>query len=285
MMRKLAIIVPHRNTPQKLKRLLLSIPRLPDIQVIVVDDNSDIKLRADTLSADFSWILFEENPGPGYNAGAARNVGLGVANAEWLLFADADDYFVDHGIESVLSAINSISDRTDIIFFDVTSMNESSCNVGFRHKVCSGRLSKFCADGNEIPLRFHWPQPWGKALRKNLLMAHQVRFDSVLAGNDVLFSLISGYHAREIRVVTEVVYCVTESENSLTAKLTPERALARLDVLTRATINIQSWRIETSLGWGGTYLIKSLKAPWSVAKIKIYIRYSILLLARLILIR
>jgi cellulose synthase/poly-beta-1,6-N-acetylglucosamine synthase-like glycosyltransferase len=36
-----SIIIPHKNIPQLLQRCLDSIPRREDVQIIVVDDNSD----------------------------------------------------------------------------------------------------------------------------------------------------------------------------------------------------------------------------------------------------
>ncbi len=36
-----SIIVPHHNIPQLLERCLDSIPERDDIQIIVIDDNSD----------------------------------------------------------------------------------------------------------------------------------------------------------------------------------------------------------------------------------------------------
>lgn len=253
--------------------------------IIVVDDNSDSELQAHILSGEFPWVRFETNPGPDYNAGAARNVGLKAVNAEWLLFADADDYFVDEGIESVLFEIESVSDQTDIIFFDITSLNERSGEVGFRHRGGSERLKQFLADGNETPVRFQWPTPYGKAIRRSLLTCHQIRFDSVPAGNDVIFSLLSGYHARGLVGVPKVIYCVTESNNSLTARLTPERALARLDVLIRTNLNLLNWRIKARLDWGATYFIRSLSVPWCRPKIRVYAQYGMLLLRRLIALR
>lgn len=281
----LAIIIPHKNTPQKLRRLLASIPQLAAVTIIVVDDNSDPELRAHILSGEFPWVRFEPNPGPDYNAGAARNVGLKAVNAEWLLFADADDYFVDEGIESVLFEIDSVSDQTDIIFFDITSLNERSGEVGFRHRGGSERLKQFLADGNETPVRFQCPTPCGKAIRRSLLTCHQIRFDSVPAGNDVIFSLVSGYHARGLVGVSKVIYCVTESDDSLTARLTPERALARLDVLIRTNLNLLNWRIKVRLDWGATYFIRSLKAPWSMQKLNVYVQYGTLLFKRLAMFR
>ena len=39
-----SIIIPHKNIPQLLQRCLDSIPVRDDVQVIVVDDNSDSRI-------------------------------------------------------------------------------------------------------------------------------------------------------------------------------------------------------------------------------------------------
>ena len=46
---KYSIIIPHKNSPDLLKRCLESIPDRTDIQVVVVDDNSS--------SAIIDWNL------------------------------------------------------------------------------------------------------------------------------------------------------------------------------------------------------------------------------------
>ena len=87
-----SIIIPHKNIPDLLKRCLDSIPRRNDVQIIVVDDNSDPE------KVDFSnfpgvgekcvEVYFTKE---GKGAGFARNVGLKYAIGKWVLFADADD--------------------------------------------------------------------------------------------------------------------------------------------------------------------------------------------------
>ena len=91
------IIIPHKNISTLLQRCLNSIPERPDVQVIVVDDNSDPAV-----------VDFENFPGKdrknteiyltkeGKGAGYARNVGLRHAKGEWLLFADADDFYTEN---------------------------------------------------------------------------------------------------------------------------------------------------------------------------------------------
>lgn len=89
-----SIIIPHKNIPNLLQRCLASIPRREDIQIIIVDDKSDV------VEVDFECfpgvgeqcveVYFTKE---GKGAGYARNVGLKYAKGKWLLFVDSDDFF------------------------------------------------------------------------------------------------------------------------------------------------------------------------------------------------
>ena len=88
-----SIIIPHKNSPELLSRCLDSIPNRDDLQVVIVDDNSDENIVDFSifpgLSRKNTNVIFnKESRGAGY----ARNLGLAESNSKWLLFADADDY-------------------------------------------------------------------------------------------------------------------------------------------------------------------------------------------------
>ena len=87
-----SIIIPHKNIPDLLTRCVNSIPQRGDIQIIVVDDNSDqayLDIFPSFYRSDLEVIFTKEGRGAGY----ARNIGLKRAKGKWLLFADADDYY------------------------------------------------------------------------------------------------------------------------------------------------------------------------------------------------
>ena len=115
-----SIIIPHYDIPDLLMRCLKSIPVSEDIQVIVVDDNSP---NADTylerypeLSRPYlEFIRTTKGGGAGY----ARNVGLDHAKGKWLLFADADDFFVED-MHEVIKA-HTLSSEADVIYFKIKS--------------------------------------------------------------------------------------------------------------------------------------------------------------------
>ena len=119
-----SIIIPHKEIPDLLMRCLRSIPVSEDIQVIVVDDNSaDADTYLDTypeLSRPYLEFIRTKTGG---GAGYARNVGLDHAKGKWILFADADDFFVEDMHDIISSYVDS---EADVIYFK----NKVVCCMG-----------------------------------------------------------------------------------------------------------------------------------------------------------
>ena len=281
---RLSIVIPHRNTPEKLLRLLDSIPESFLIDVVVVDDNSNPGREAHHLRPIYPNVRFFQNPGPDHNAGSARNHGLSQIHGEWVLFADADDYFVNKGLETVLASVELANPETEIVFFGVTSWNENEGRSGSRHESRLTQIDKFLKSREEIQLRYGWHPPWGKAIRVSLINQFEIRFDSVIAGNDVMFSMWAGHHARKIEVITSSIYCVTESSSSLTSNLSPARALSRLDVLSRENKALIRLGIKKKLNYGLGYLIRSFGCLCINAQASTYASYMSMCLMRIAII-
>ena len=100
-----SIIIPHHNSPSLLQRLLNSIPERDDLEVIVVDDNSDKDKKAYSQRTDVKIVYIDEKQTRG--AGKARNEGIAVSEGKWLLFADADDFYADGFIEVLDKYVDS----------------------------------------------------------------------------------------------------------------------------------------------------------------------------------
>src|SRR5699024_5954198 len=96
-MKQVSIIIPHFNSVKLLEKLLLSIPKYNDIEVIVIDDNSTEGIEKFSIlkkSVEFEHIKFLMNNTGVQSAGTCRNIGLKAATGKWILFADSDDYFL-----------------------------------------------------------------------------------------------------------------------------------------------------------------------------------------------
>ena len=209
-----SIIIPHYDIPDLLMRCLKSIPVSEDIQVIVVDDNSpdaDTYLeRYPELSRPYlEFILTTKGGGAGY----ARNVGLDHAKGKWLLFADADDFFVEDMYDIIYSNVDS---ESDVIFFKKKSVLSDNIDTNIVRDAYIDRIIiQYLENGDEWPIRFMYYPIWNKMIKYALIIKYNIRFDEVRYSNDAYFSLLVGYHERTIKVVNKVLYVLTSRPNSL----------------------------------------------------------------------
>lgn len=213
----LSIIVPHFNSADLLVKLLNTIPNIPQIEVIVVDDHSTQKLE-EWLSCKQEYgnrnILFLENNSNKKGAGAARNLGIKHAKGKYLLFADADDWFMD-GFWSVVQ--KNIEDEADIIFFAPTSrkINEKESKRHLHYKKLVKEYLKNASYQNELKLRYLYWSPCSKLIKRSVVLKNKVCFDEVQFSNDLLFSAKVGNAAKTIKASDDIIYCILEHRGSL----------------------------------------------------------------------
>ena len=207
-----SIIIPHRNSIKLLLRLLESIPENDSFQIIVVDDNSDTpflkELKTLNLNSNVKLIFCDVSRG----AGAARNIGLTYAKGKWILFADADDFFVN-GLEVLLNKY--LQSDVDVVYFDTDSQDESGWQT-FRHLRYSKLVKDFLHDTKkEDALRYFFTVPWGKMIKRDLILSNNIKFDEIVASNDVMFSLKTSFFAERIKACPDILYIVSLSAGSV----------------------------------------------------------------------
>lgn len=238
------IIIPHKNSAELLEYCLSTIPVRDDVQVIVVDDNSDpnkvdFSHFPQWAGKNYEYYLTKEGKGAGY----ARNVGLEHAKGKWLLFVDADDF--------LLPTINDIFDEcvnseADVIYFRpkavmlVDRKTPSNRADAYSKLIDEYYLTK---DENNIRTRFY--VPWSKIIKKELIEKKNVRFDEILYSNDIVFSTKVGSNANKIAVSKKCYYVVTKSCNSLTSNMMSKPNEARI----RAVAFIDSQKAIYNSGW------------------------------------
>lgn len=88
---KFSVIIPAHNEEQKIARALQSIrdQSFKDYEIIVVCDACTDHTK--DIAREFGAKVIEIN---GHCSAAARNAGLDVAQGEWVLFCDADDWYL-----------------------------------------------------------------------------------------------------------------------------------------------------------------------------------------------
>lgn len=220
-MKMISVIIPHYNSWKKLIMLLQSIPNNPEIEAIVIDDNSEeVDYYNKIITDQFPNVLFLKNDTGVKGAGAARNKGLKYAKGSWLLFADADDLFTPHAFEKIEEFLHS---ESDIVYFRPKSFIENSTSQSDRHVVFANLVMNYIENpslDNELKLRFDFTPPWSKLIRHNIIKQNDIYFEQSMHANDILFSAKVGYYAKKINASEEVIYLIRENEGSLTQSLT-----------------------------------------------------------------
>ena len=206
-----SIIIPHKNTPRLLERCLCSIPTWDEIQIIIIDDNSNSE------SVDFSHfpgngrknteVLFTKE---GKGAGYARNIGLSHARGKWIIFADADDFFT----ADCFTILNEYMDSPHkVIYFNVRFVMSDDPSQESRRGTY---YTNFFNDVNpENKLRYQSQVPWGKMIRRSFLSTFHIQFDETRIANDVYFSCLVGIYAPKVTTDRRIIYYCTESDQSL----------------------------------------------------------------------
>lgn len=224
----LSIIIPHYNSNDSLMRLLKSIEsNVPEIEVFVVDDGS--RIFPDSLKKEnftFKLEIIKNKNAKG--AGGARNTALDLITTEYVIFADADDEFIADWYRIVKRYFTT---SNDIVFFSPDGLKDNgsptSRHLGYKKLVTSYKLR----EDSDILYKFH--VPWSKLFRADFVKREKIRFDEVVASNDVMFSLKASVKARVFDVEEHSIYRVYESSSSLIKRVDFEVLNSRLRALNR----------------------------------------------------
>lgn len=230
----LSIIIPHYNSTETLITLIETIPNRREIQVIIVDDHSNEEEKKKLLKIKEDYenenIIFLNNKRYKKGAGACRNIGLEYADGDWILFADADDFFIDGFFQVVKKYFKS---NNDVVFFKPTSIEIDTQKISDRHKFYEKLIEDYLASKNkktETLLRYRFVVPWSKLIKKKFIIDNNIFFDEVISANDVMFSTKLGYYMKKFDVSEEAIYCVTKNKGSLTMSISEQIFDTRMGV-------------------------------------------------------
>lgn len=197
-----SFIIPHKNCPDLLKRCVDSIPVRDDVQIIVVDDNSE-EGKKPTLPERKGLEIVLLNASQSKGAGRARNVALNKAKGKWLLFADADDLFSEH-LKIVLDKYANDNEH-DIVYLSAAKFDENgNFSELYESKAIQDYINRI--PKAELQLKYNMWTPWSRMVRREIVVEHKIKFDEIPATNDKMFGLKCSQYSHSIDVVPEVIY-------------------------------------------------------------------------------
>jgi glycosyltransferase involved in cell wall biosynthesis len=200
----------------------MSIPDRNDIEIIIVDDNSDAEIVdfenfPGKNANNYKVIFTKEGKGAGY----ARNQGIKYASGKWLMFADSDDFYEPGAFEILDKNLDS---KLDVLFFASTSRNSETLEVSNERRVYSNEMV-LNFDEKEylttLKIKYHNSAPWNKVIKRKLVINNEIRFDEIKMNNDVFFAINVGKHIQNYKVIKDKLYCFTFRDNSISTQQRP----------------------------------------------------------------
>ena len=182
----ISVIVPIYNAEKYIHRCIDSIlaQSYTDYELLLIDDGSPDGCGAicDAYAAKDSRVrvFHKENGG----VSSARNLGLDNAQGEWITFVDIDDYLHPEFLSSLYA-----QNDTDLVVgsFQLVGSDEK-WDVVLENRFYD--RAKLGDSVFELLIKVNFQTPWGKLFKRNLLNAHQLRFDDkMIANEDFLFVL------------------------------------------------------------------------------------------------
>lgn len=226
-----SFIIPHKNAPDLLQRCLDSIPQREDVEIIVVDDNSEQDKRPQISRKGVVVLFNKDNLG----AGHARNIGLVEAKGKWVLFADCDDYYEKETFDVLYEYADS---QYDIIFFDSyvrfnTSMNNQENSLYCKYLKDYKETGAISAKAN---LKHCLNAPWNKMYRRDFIIENQLKFEEIPIGNDAYFVNMASSLTSNVFFLSQKLYYYVDNPAGITRK--KRRSINDLKILFESTAKV-----------------------------------------------
>ena len=220
-----SVVMPVYNVERYLPMALDSLlcQNLPNIEIICVDDGStdgsrDILREYEKKDARVK-VLCQEKSG----AGAARNLGMSVAQGEYLLFLDSDDYFDESLCNEAY--YQSVRKKADVCLFGAKRINmqtleEQAMSWVLRSKEIP-RKNLFSAKGiNDKIFQITTGCPWSKMFRREFVLQTGLQFQNLPNTNDAFFVRMTMALADRITTLDRcfVTYRYNEGNNTQSNK-------------------------------------------------------------------
>ena len=216
---RFSVIIPVYNAEGTLKRCLNSLlnQNYKDYEIVLVNDGSKDHSGelCEEYANSFSNVKYiaKENGG----VSSARNVGLDVAEGEYILFVDSDDYVLDKYFETLEQGAN-----VDYYVFDI----QTKTKTRIENKVIDWKSSEKMWENILQLVTSRGGGPWNKRFHSSVIREYGIRFpEDLKVGEDFIFCLRYLCCSVRSEKCDQVLYCLDESSNhSLTRGYHPDSA-------------------------------------------------------------
>lgn len=218
-----SIIIPSYNSSDFIEKTLDSITSqsYKGSELILLDDgsidDSPKKIHLYLTSHKDAYLIQNINRGPGFT----RNLGLDLAQGEYISFHDSDDLAHPYMVEKLLDSAKMNGADVAICGFDF-------CDEHYTTEDIITRLYQYKSTEvweiykNDIPKAFsdstHFRgHVWGKVYHHHVL--HDIRFNNLMSGEDTYFNIDVSRRAKIVVLLKAQYYFYKINRQSLTHTL------------------------------------------------------------------
>lgn len=227
-----SIITPNYNSGDKLVRAIKSlVSNSVSFEHIIVDDCSTDKsfilaqqLEPNTSNFNIMFLSNLSNSGPA----VSRNKGLDVAKGKYILFLDADDYFIENALDVLYDAIKS-NNMPDVLTFNYQMIKSTNEIIDLTND--SNIANVICNPIKEYLSDKIISAPWGKCIESSL--ARRYRFPDLKVSEDAIYNLDIFINTKSAFKLPRTLYVFDKTES---------------DTLTRKPFNITEFE-KLKNGW------------------------------------
>lgn len=227
-MEKISVIIPVYNVEGYVEKCADSLFKQTyrNLELIFINDGSKDssgelchKIADNNTDEDIKVVVIDKENG---GVSSARNCGLDVANGEYIMYVDPDDYCEPEYVEKLYCAIkDNGADMAECSYYvDYTPENIKSTVLPFSENIITdvyGALFYDKATGgmNKLPAYL-----WLGIFKANVIRENSIRFDqNIKYGEDFLFFVEYSNYCKKIAVVNEPLYHSVHREGSSASRL------------------------------------------------------------------
>ncbi len=216
---KVSIIVPIYNVEQYLTRCIDSLinQTLQNIEIILVNDASPdhsdyIMNQYQKKYSNVKCIYLESNR----KQGGARNAGIRIAEGEYLLFVDSDDWVSKDYCEKLYQC--AVSTSSDVVYSDyVRAYEEYEKNMIFS-LVCNQEMGVLDPTKRKLILLENITPAWGKLIRTDFFIKNNLYFSENTFYEDVSVIPLLGIYAEKVSKIEDSYYYYYCREKSIVSE-------------------------------------------------------------------
>lgn len=246
---KYCVVIPHRNVPELLEKCLQSVPKLPYLHVLVVDNSDEDKKASSVVNGflcEFGGITIIERKPKG--VGYIRNEALRYLKEQHfqgkLVFADADDYFTAEAVD----CFERFKDADyDVVWFAVKGVDELG-NKNSNADYVNHNIQIYNETGELGGVKYNGGPVWGKFMDMGLIDRNDIWFPEIETCEDTLFSAKVGFFSERSSVCDVPLYVYVFREGSLVT--TDSARMARIGF--QSAYDVTLWlkdRTEEGYRW------------------------------------